>query len=104
LVPKKRHRKTDPQDLENRRRERTELSFHALRHTATSLMKNAGISPAIVEEFIGHDSKEINRLYTHIETESLRKAAETIPDLGAPRTLPSKNPTEKVSNEDGTAP
>jgi integrase len=63
------------------RREANELSFHCLRHTATSLMKNAGISPAIVQEFIGHDSPAISANYTHIELESLRKAAESLPDL-----------------------
>ena len=63
-------------------RRATEISFHALRHTATSLMKNAGVSPAIVGEFIGHESDAVNRIYTHIETASLRRAAETLPDLG----------------------
>ena len=58
-----------------------ELSFHALRHTATSLMKNAGVSSAIVQEFIGHDSPAINAHYTHIETSALRKAAESLPDV-----------------------
>jgi integrase len=58
-----------------------EISFHALRHTATSLMKNAGISPAIVQEFIGHDSEAINRVYTHIETDAMRRAADALPDL-----------------------
>ena len=59
LVSKKAHRKAKEPDEEGVRRGGSEISFHALRHTATSLMKNAGISPAIVEEFIGHDSKEI---------------------------------------------
>ncbi len=63
------------------RRENNELSFHSLRHSATSLMKNAGVSPAIVQEFIGHDSKAVSQNYTHIETESLRKAAEMMPDI-----------------------
>ena len=40
-----------------------ELSFHCLRHTATSLMKNAGISPAIVEDIIGHDSSAVSAHY-----------------------------------------
>ncbi len=44
-------------------------------------MKNAGISPAIVQEFIGHNSKIVSDSYTHIETKSLRKAAETLPSL-----------------------
>lgn len=58
-----------------------ELSFHALRHTATSLMKNAGVSSAIVQEFVGHDSPAISANYTHIETSALRKAAESLPDI-----------------------
>ena len=63
------------------KRTMNELSFHALRHTATSLMKNAGVSSAIVQEFIGHDSPAINAHYTHIETSALRKAAESLPDI-----------------------
>ena len=58
-----------------------EISFHALRHTATSLMKNAGVSSAIVQEFTGHDSPAISANYTHIETSALKKAAESLPDV-----------------------
>ncbi len=68
-------------DGRNMKREVNEISFHCLRHTATSLMKNAGISPAIVQEFIGHDSPAISANYTHIETEALRRAADSIPDI-----------------------
>lgn len=60
------------------------ISFHALRHTATSLMKNAGVSPAIVEEFVGHESAAVSRVYTHIETAALRRAADALPDIVAP--------------------
>ena len=63
------------------RRKQNEISFHCLRHTATSLMKNAGISPAIVQEFIGHDSPEMSANYTHIEMSAMRKAAESLPDI-----------------------
>ena len=62
-------------------RRASEISFHALRHTATSLMKNAGISPAIVGEFIGHESEAMNRPYTHIETGAMRRATDALPDL-----------------------
>jgi integrase len=48
------------------------IGFHALRHTATSLMKNAGISPAIVQDIIGHDSPAISAHYTHIEESAKR--------------------------------
>ncbi len=81
LVKKKTHKKKKAGEGRHGRHEVSEISFHALRHTATSLMKNAGISPAIVQEFIGHDSETINRVYTHIETESMRRAADALPDL-----------------------
>src|SRR4029079_14717048 len=79
-VPKRDHhqKRDDPQ---NARRSRSDITFHALRHTATSLMKNAGISPAIVQEFIGHDSPAMSANYTHIDTETLRTAAESLPDI-----------------------
>jgi integrase len=57
------------------------LGFHALRHTATSLLKNAGISPAIVQDIIGHDSPAVSAHYTHIEESAKRKALNAIPDL-----------------------
>ena len=66
------------------RRRLNELSFHALRHTATSLMKNAGISPAIVQDIIGHESPEISAHYTHIEDAAKRRAIESLPDVTRP--------------------
>ena len=63
------------------RRRLVEISFHALRHTATSLMKNAGISPAIVQDVIGHESKAVSANYTHIEESAKRRAVEAIPDV-----------------------
>lgn len=66
------------------RRERNELSFHSLRHTATSLMKNAGISPAVVQDIIGHESAEVSNQYTHIDSSTKRTALDTLPDVLAP--------------------
>jgi len=65
----------------NSRRVFNEIGFHALRHTATSLMKNAGISPAIVQDIIGHDSPAISAHYTHIDESAKRKALNAMPDL-----------------------
>ena len=72
LMPARTHRKTG--DGRSVKRAQNEISFHCLRHTATSLLKNAGVSDAVAQEFIGHDSPEISRNYTHIETSALRKA------------------------------
>jgi integrase len=49
------------------KRSGTELSFHCLRHTATSLMKEAGVPEAVVRDIIGHESKEVSANYTHID-------------------------------------
>ena len=59
----------------------SELSFHSLRHTTTSMMKNSGVSPAFVQEFVGHDSKTVSQNYTHIDLASLQEAVGAMPDL-----------------------
>jgi integrase len=63
------------------KRATSQLSFHSLRHTATSLMKNAGVSPAVVQDIIGHQSAEMSAHYTHIESAVKREALEGMPDL-----------------------
>jgi integrase len=82
------------------RRKVNSISFHALRHTATSWMKNAGISSSIVEEFIGHDSAAVSRVYTHIETESMRRAADALPDI---LTSPAKTKKPRATARKGSA-
>ena len=56
-----------------------ELSFHSLRHTATSLLKNAGVSDAVARDIIGHESVAVSRNYTHIDTETKRNAVDKMP-------------------------
>lgn len=41
--------------------------IHALRHTAVSLLEEAGIPAAVVMELIGHDSEEMSQHYTMLE-------------------------------------
>ena len=60
------------------------ISFHSLRHTATSLLKNAGGSEAIAMDIIGHDSKAISRQYTHIDDAAKRSAFGKMPDVTSP--------------------
>jgi len=83
IVPARSHQKTAAGSGRDGRRSSSAVSFHSLRHTATSLMKNAGISPAIVQEFVGHDSRAISEHYTHIDLASLRTAADSIPNVEA---------------------
>jgi integrase len=79
LREKKTHRKTGA----GRAAPRTQngLSFHALRHTAVTLLKEAGIPSAVVMELIGHDSEEMSQHYTHVGRAALDIAAAALPDL-----------------------
>lgn len=63
------------------RRTTGNLTFHSLRHTSTSELKNAGVSNAIAQEIIGHDSEAMSRHYTKIETKTLRAAVNLLPDI-----------------------
>ncbi len=63
------------------RRELNPLSFHSLRHSAVSMMKNAGVSPAVVQDLIGHESAEMSAHYTHIESKAKRKALAKLPTI-----------------------
>jgi len=67
------------------RRQQNELVFHSLRHTATSLLKNAGVSDAVVMDIIGHDSKAVSRNYTHIDDDAKRRAFAVMPDIMMPK-------------------
>ena len=63
------------------KRQQSEITFHSLRHTATSLLKNAGVSEAIAMDIIGHDSEAMSRHYTHVDTATKRAAVDKLPDL-----------------------
>src|SRR5690625_72447 len=80
LAPKKSHSaKKDGEGRDGKRQ--LGLSFHCFRHTATSLLKNAGVSDVVARDIIGHDTEAISRAYTHIETETKRAALEKLPNL-----------------------
>ena len=81
LLARKSHKKKEGAQGRSGRHEINRISFHALRHTATSLMKNAGVSASAVMELIGHDSEEVSRIYTHMEDATLRKAVNALPDI-----------------------
>jgi len=59
------------------------ISFHSLRHTATSLMKNAGVPQSVVMDIIGHESSAISQAYTHVGDAEKRQAIATLPSRSA---------------------
>ncbi len=83
LQKKRDHEKQGEGKGRNAERKASRLSFHCLRHTATSLLKNAGVSDVVAREIIGHESPEISRVYTHIEKPALKDAMDKLPDVTA---------------------
>ncbi|MFA5192212.1 MAG: tyrosine-type recombinase/integrase [Verrucomicrobiia bacterium] len=79
LAEPRKHRKTA--EGRDAARPVSEISFHSLRHTATTFLKAAGVSDALAREIIGHDSEAVSRGYTHLSTADLRKAIDKLPDL-----------------------
>lgn len=58
-----------------------DVSFHSIRHTSVSLLKDAGIPDAVVMAIVGHSSSAMSHRYTHVGKESLAKAAAALPEL-----------------------
>jgi integrase len=63
------------------RRASSALSFHSLRHTTVSMLRDSGVSQSVAMGFAGHTSPEINNAYTHTGIDSLQKAADSLPDV-----------------------
>jgi integrase len=58
-----------------------DLSFHSLRHTAVSLLKDAGVPDAVVMAPVGHESTAISHRYTYVGKEALSRAAARLPEI-----------------------
>ena len=77
----KNHKKKDKADANNRRRENNALSFHALRHTAATWLRDAGATEAVAREIVGHDSESVARLYVHAGKDAMKQAVSALPDV-----------------------
>jgi len=81
LATPKAHRTTDAAPGRDGPRELSQISFHSLRHTATSLMKNAGVNVSVVMDIIGHESAAVSQLYTHVDEDTKRQAIAKLPRI-----------------------
>jgi len=63
------------------KREGMDVSFHSLRYTAVSLLKDAGIPDSVVMALVGHDTVAMSQHYTHVGKEALANAAAKLPEL-----------------------
>lgn len=57
------------------------ISTHKLRHTAATLMYQNGVDTLVLKDVLGHQSIATTEIYTHISSENLKNAANSIPDL-----------------------
>ncbi len=57
----------------------SQYSSHKLRHTAATLMVQNGVDLRSIQEFLGHDNLNTTQIYTHVDNESMRFAAEANP-------------------------
>lgn len=62
-------------------RDHSLLSFHSLRHSTVTLLKEAGIPQAVVMELVGHSSEAMSAHYTKVGEDALGKAAAALPAL-----------------------
>ena len=57
----------------------TQYSSHKLRHTAATLMIQSGVDVRAIQEVLGHEHLNTTEIYTHIDSETLRIAAQANP-------------------------
>lgn len=57
------------------------VGFHSMRHTAVSLLREAGAAQSVSQALVGHNSPEVHALYTHTDETAMRRAVGTIPGV-----------------------
>lgn len=72
------------------RRRTSPLTFHSLRHTATSFLKKAGVPESVVRDIIGHESPIISMQYTHVDDEQKEVAIEKMESYWEPPAVPEQ--------------
>ena len=68
-------------DGRNTTRKASGLSFHSLRVTAVSLLHARGVPAAVVQEWVGHDSVEVHRVYVRMGDEAMERASASLPSF-----------------------
>ena len=54
-------------------------SAHKLRHTAATLMLKNGVDVRTLQEILGHEHLNTTQIYTHVDSEAMRQAAQLNP-------------------------
>lgn len=58
-----------------------ELSFHSLRHTAVTMLHEAGVPAAVVQQLIGHDNDATHSNYIGVGREACIEATKKFPNI-----------------------
>ncbi len=69
-----------------------DLGEHSFRHSFNSHLARSGVPEDVRQRLCGHESKEVNRRYTHHEIESLRESVAKLPGVSA---FPAKSKVNK---------
>jgi integrase len=83
LVPSRWGNAADPAHPKPRSsaRVRVGLGFHSLRHSAASMMRDAGASQGVAMEVLGHRSRAVHEQYSHMGSDALRQGISLLPSL-----------------------
>lgn len=73
----------------------SKYSAHKLRHTAATLMLQNGVDVRTLQEVLGHEHLNTTQIYTHVDSESLRGAAQANPLGGMKRRGRPKKKTDE---------
>lgn len=57
----------------------SKYSAHKLRHTAATLMLQNGVDVRTLQEVLGHEHLNTTQIYTHVDSDALRDAAQSNP-------------------------
>jgi len=52
-----------------------------LRHSATTILHEAGVPASVAQAMIGHDSEAVHDNYVSVGSEAIRRAAATLPEI-----------------------
>lgn len=80
----KTHKKAEGGPGRKGRRVLSPLTFHSLRHSLVSHLQDAGVSRSVVQDIVGHESEEINVVYTRLSRKIAKEAMAALPDIITP--------------------
>ena len=59
-----------------------QYGFHSLRHTTVTLLQEAGVAQAVVQQIVGHRTVAMTQRYTHVGRDAIAGAMRRLPAIG----------------------